>query len=67
MSTPTELKQVTRNELGMGQFYFVLTTSLFGTYAMWTGAKWLYLVDDVEHIMAFGPDQLIYEAPQPQP
>lgn len=65
MNAPTMLDMVTREQLVEDRFYFVLTTSLFGAYAKWTGVRWAYLNEDVEHIMAYGDTQIIYEAPQP--
>jgi hypothetical protein len=56
---------VTKDELKKGHWYFVLTTTLFGAYAMWTGEQWRYLDDGEEHIMAYGITQIVYEAPQP--
>ena len=65
MKHPQTLNLVTMHEFEKGRFYFVLTTSDFGIYAMWNGVLWSYISDDIECFMAYGETQVIYEAPQP--
>jgi hypothetical protein len=59
------LNTVSKDQLIVGRYYFVLTTSLFGCYAEWTGTNWAYYSDGLTNLMAYGITQIIYEAPQP--
>lgn len=59
------LNLLTHDDLIVGRYYFVLTVSGFGCYAQWTGKQWEYYDDGENILMAYGPNQIIYEAPQP--
>ena len=61
---PSTLNIVKEQVFDKGRYYFVLTTSGFGIYALWTGERWAYIDDEEEHSMAYGDTQIIYEAPQ---